>query len=65
MLNTDQISLPIATAVSDMRFEKPHSLSYQDRIETNVAVHHLGLVHVEDGRVRVVVEVDGDVRRVV
>jgi hypothetical protein len=43
-----RISLPIATAVSAMRFEKPHSLSYQDRIEHEVAVHHLGLVHVED-----------------
>ena len=31
-----QISLPIATAVSDMRFEKPHSLSYQVRIEHSV-----------------------------
>ena len=29
----DQISLPIATAVSAMRLEKPHSLSYQVRIE--------------------------------
>lgn len=27
-----QISLPIATAVSDIRFEKPHSLSYQVRM---------------------------------
>lgn len=27
-----QISLPMATAVSDMRFEKPHSLSYQVRM---------------------------------
>ena len=30
-----QISLPIATAVSDMRFEKPHSLSYHVRIRTS------------------------------
>src|SRR6056297_940208 len=30
----DQISLPIATAVSAMRLEKPHSLSYQLRIRT-------------------------------
>jgi len=28
----DQISLPMATAVSDIRFEKPHSLSYQVRM---------------------------------
>src|SRR6056297_274541 len=28
----NQMSLPIATAVSDIRFEKPHSLSYQVRI---------------------------------
>lgn len=27
-----QMSLPIATAVSDIRFEKPHSLSYHVRI---------------------------------
>jgi hypothetical protein len=26
-----QISAPIATAVSAIRFEKPHSLSYHDR----------------------------------
>ncbi|MOA49447.1 hypothetical protein D3C78_1723290 [compost metagenome] len=25
-----------ATAVSDMRLEKPHSLSYQDRTRTNL-----------------------------
>jgi len=31
-----QISLAMATAVSAMRFEKPHSLSYQDRIDTMV-----------------------------
>ncbi len=31
-----QISLPIATAVSAMRFEKPHSLSYHDRMRTIV-----------------------------
>ena len=31
-----QISLAIATAVSAMRFEKPHSLSYQDRTRTKV-----------------------------
>jgi hypothetical protein len=31
-----QISFAIATAVSAMRLEKPHSLSYQDRIETRV-----------------------------
>ena len=29
-------SLPIATAVSAMRFEKPHSLSYQARMRTKV-----------------------------
>ena len=29
-------SLPIATAVSDMRLEKPHSLSYQDITRTSV-----------------------------
>ena len=27
----------MATAVSLMRFEKPHSLSYQDRIRTNLS----------------------------
>ena len=31
-----QISFASATAVSDMRFEKPHSLSYQDRMRTKV-----------------------------
>ena len=31
-----QISLPIATAVSAMRLEKPHSLSYQDITRTKV-----------------------------
>ena|GEM_PF-3081780 len=31
-----QISLPIATAVSAIRFEKPHSLSYHDSTETKV-----------------------------
>ena len=31
-----QISLPIATALSAMRFEKPHSLSYQDSTRTKV-----------------------------
>lgn len=31
-----QISLPMATAVSAMRFEKPHSLSYQDRTRQKV-----------------------------
>ena len=31
-----QISLAIATAVSAIRFEKPHSLSYQDRTRTNL-----------------------------
>ena len=30
-----QISFAIATAVSAMRFEKPHSLSYQDSTRTN------------------------------
>src|SRR3954469_22217683 len=32
----NQISLPIATAVSAMRLEKPHSLSYQDITRTKV-----------------------------
>ena len=32
----DQISLPIATAVSTMRLEKPHSLSYHDITRTSV-----------------------------
>ena len=31
-----QISLPMATAVSAMRFEKPHSLSYQDSTRTRL-----------------------------
>ncbi len=31
-----QISFAIATAVSAMRFEKPHSLSYQDSTRTNL-----------------------------
>src|SRR6266536_4505804 len=31
-----QITLPMATAVSTMRFENPHSLSYQDITRTNV-----------------------------
>src|SRR5437899_1365956 len=32
----DQISLPIATAVSIIRLEKPHSLSYHDITRTSV-----------------------------
>src|SRR5213076_3509397 len=32
----DQSSFPIATAVSAMRLEKPHSLSYQATMRTNV-----------------------------
>ena len=32
----DQISFAMATAVSLMRFEKPHSLSYQDMTRTSV-----------------------------
>ena len=32
----DQMSLLIATAVSDMRFEKPHSLSYHERMRTKL-----------------------------
>src|SRR5262249_23703618 len=32
----DQISFPIATAVSTMRLEKPHSLSYHDITRTSV-----------------------------
>src|SRR3546814_2992992 len=32
-----QISLPSATAVSLIRLEKPHSLSYQDRTRTKVS----------------------------
>src|SRR5580692_6018893 len=32
----DQPSLPIATAVSIMRLEKPHSLSYHDMTRTRV-----------------------------
>ena len=35
-LGARQISLPMATAVSLMRFEKPHSLSYQVRMRTMV-----------------------------
>jgi len=31
-----QSSLPIATAVSPMRLENPHSLSYHDRIDTKL-----------------------------
>ena len=31
-----QPSFPIATAVSDIRLEKPHSLSYHDRMRTRV-----------------------------
>ena len=31
-----QISFPIATAVSAIRFEKPHSLSYQESTRTKV-----------------------------
>ena len=30
------MSFPMAAATSIMRFEKPHSLSYQDRTRTNV-----------------------------
>ena len=47
----------MATAVSAIRLEKPHSLSYQDMTRHEGAVHDLGLVHVEDRRMRVVVEV--------
>jgi len=35
-LVTDQSSLPMATAVSAMRLEKPHSLSYHARMRTMV-----------------------------
>jgi hypothetical protein len=35
-VSSPQISLAIATAVSDMRFEKPHSLSYHDSTEQSV-----------------------------
>ncbi|TAU90489.1 hypothetical protein ELI41_19105 [Rhizobium leguminosarum] len=35
-LKRAQISLAKATAVSDMRLEKPHSLSYQDRMRTKL-----------------------------
>ena len=41
------MSLPIATAVSAMRLEKPHSLSYQVMTRDEIAVHHLGLVERE------------------
>src|SRR5208283_2451023 len=36
MTRSGQMVLAIATAVSDMRLEKPHSLSYQERTRTNV-----------------------------
>src|SRR6266567_475302 len=35
-LSSNQISLLMATAVSDMRLEKPHSLSYHDMTRTSV-----------------------------
>ncbi|TAV12651.1 hypothetical protein ELH75_20135 [Rhizobium leguminosarum] len=35
-LKSAQMSLAKATAVSDMRLEKPHSLSYQDRTRTKL-----------------------------
>lgn len=36
MPENQEMVLPKATAVSPMRFEKPHSLSYQDRTETKL-----------------------------
>src|SRR6478735_4252090 len=37
MAAMDQSRAPMATAVSLMRFEKPHSLSYQDSTRTNLS----------------------------
>ena len=54
-----QISFAIATAVSTMRFEKPHSLSYQESTRTKLAVDHLGLVELESTN-GIVIEVDRD-----
>ena len=45
-----QMSLPIATAVSAMRLEKPHSLSYQDSTRTNVPCITLVWSSCEDRR---------------
>ena len=61
-VRSDQLA--IATAVSVMRLEKPHSLSYQDMHAHELAVHDLGLIHVEDDECGVVIEVDRDVRLV-
>src|SRR3546814_1967828 len=36
LFHSDQSSLAIAPAVSTMRFEKPHSLSYQDTTRTSL-----------------------------
>ena len=41
-----------------MRFEKPHSLSYQAMTFDEVAAHDLRVGRVDDRRVRVAVEVD-------
>ena len=52
-----------ASVVSSMRFEKPHSLSYQAHDLHERAVDHLGQRRVVDRRARIVVEVDRDQRR--
>src|SRR3546814_9091180 len=48
MTTNNQISRPIAPAVSTMRFEKPHSLSYHDTTRTSLlsitAVSRLSMV---------------------
>ena len=45
-------SLPMAIAVSAMRLEKPHSLSYQERTLHEAPVDDLRLRRIEGGRVR-------------
>ena len=57
-----QPSLPIASATSAIRVEKPHSLSYQDSTRTRLAVDHLGLRQGHGRRGGDVVEVDRDQR---
>ncbi len=60
-----QPSLPIATATSPMRLEKPHSLSYQVMTRTKAPSITCGLRQVEGRARRVVVEVHRDQRLVV
>ena len=59
-----QPSLAIAAAVSTMRFEKPHSLSYQLTHPDQLAFEHRGFEAVDGRALRRVDDVDRDERLV-